>query len=162
HEIVVEITDDVFRELIEETVSLPHTDDAFGWILGIHRIALEKFSANPGILACMFGLAGEYQEFGDVWKANAHEWNVNVGRFLERTAGFSKTQAKSMAYVLGAMTEGVIYQSLVRGTEDLVKIGKTPEEIAEVISVMWYRAIFLSAPPSEKLRSAGKHFVASG
>jgi hypothetical protein len=66
-----------------------------------------------------------------------------------------------MGFVLGAMTEGVIYQELIRRTEDLAKLGRTPEDIADVIATMWYRAIFLANPPFDQLRAAGRKLVPS-
>jgi hypothetical protein len=58
-----------------------------------------------------------------------------------------------MAFVLGAMTEGVFFQYLIRHTEDLSDIGTEPRDIAEMIAIMWYRSIFLKNPPTDKLRT---------
>ncbi len=33
--------------------------------------------------------------------------------------------------MLGAMTEGVVYQALIRRTEDLLEMGGEPEDIAD-------------------------------
>ena len=74
----------------------------------------------------------------------------------KEAAGFPPSVAERMGFVLGAMTEGVIYQALIRRTEDLVKLGGRPEDIAEVIAVMWHRAIFLSNPPPDKLHAPGR------
>ncbi|MEX0827985.1 MAG: hypothetical protein WD005_03430 [Haliea sp.] len=60
-----------------------------------------------------------------------------------------------MAFVLGAMTERVIYRTLIRCTEDLAELAKRPNEIAEAIAIMGDRAIFLEDPPPEKLGKPG-------
>lgn len=64
-----------------------------------------------------------------------------------------------VAFVLGAMTEGVIYQALIRRTKDLVEFAQRPEDIAEAIAVMWYRMIFLRDPAPEKLSTSGVRLV---
>lgn len=149
-----------FDELIERTQALTDFSDAYDWIYDNHRIVVSLFAKNPGILACLFGIAGHYPEFDAIWKRNAHVWNLQVAKFLQTTAGFAPRSAERMSFVLGAMTEGVVYQELIRHTEDLAQLGRRPEDIAEVIAVMWYRTIFLRNPPAEKLRAPGRALTA--
>jgi hypothetical protein len=48
---------------------------------------------------------------------------------------------------------------LIRRTEDLVEFSGNPEDIADVLAVMWYRAIYLENPPLARLRTAGRRLV---
>ncbi len=48
------------------------------------------------------------------------------------------------------------------GTEDLLELGGKPDEIADVLAVMWYRAIFFEDPPAERLRSSGRRLIGPG
>jgi len=145
--------------LLERTRRLTDFSDPYAWIYQSHLAAVGIFARNPGVLACFFGLAADYPEFDSIWKRNAHLWNLQVAAFLQETAGFTKASAERMGFVLGAMTEGVIYQELIRHTEDLVKLGRRPEDIAEVIAVMWFRAIFLRNPPPDRLRAPGRKVI---
>ena len=158
-EVVAEIASDFFAELVEASGLLDDYSDPFEWIYQNHSAVVDRFARNPGILACLFGLSGDYEEFDRIWKDNAHSWNLQVAEFLRSAVDLDETHAENLAYVLGAMTEGVIYQALIRHTEDLVKFGKRPEDVAEIISVMWYRAIFLREPPADKLTLAGRRLV---
>lgn len=158
-EAVAEVASDFFDAVVEDTESLEDYREPYDWIFQNHCNVVERFARNPGILACLFGLAGDYEEFDKIWKQNAHVWNLHVADFLERTADFTAENARPMAFVLGATTEGVIYQALIRHTEDLFEFGEKPQDIAEVIAVMWYRVIFLRDPPVEKLRSPGKRLI---
>lgn len=160
-EIVAEIASDFFEVLVADTGTLKVSDDPYDWIYGNHCYVVKCFADNPGILACLFGLAGDYEEFDAIWKKNAHNWNLQVADFLRTEAGFGESRAERMGYVLGAMTEGVIYQSLIRHTEDLYTLGSHPNDIAEIIAVMWYRAIFLSEPPAGKLGATGRRLAES-
>lgn len=153
---VAEVCAAVFDELLEQTRGLTDFSDPYGWIYENHRAVVAVFARNPGVLACFFGLATDYAEFDTIWKRNAHVWNLQVARFLQEAAGLTKASAERMGFVLGAMTEGMIYQELIRHTEDLVKLGRRPEDIAEVIAVMWYRTIFLRNPPPNRLRAPGR------
>jgi AcrR family transcriptional regulator len=156
---VAEVCAAVFDELLEQTRGLTDFSDPYGWIYENHRAVVAVFARNPGVLACFFGLAADYAEFDTIWKRNAHVWNLQVARFLQEAAGLTKASAERMGFVLGAMTEGMIYQELIRRTEDLVKLGRRPEDIAEVIAVMWYRTIFLRNPPPNRLRASGRKVI---
>ena len=60
--------------------------------------------------------------------------------------GIDAHEAKGVCYVLGAAMEGIIYQSIIRGSPDLREVGSDPEAIIQTIVWLWYRAIFLEAP----------------
>ncbi len=161
-EIVAEVSSDFFDELIKTSATLDLDEDPYTWIYQNHLNVVSVFAQNPGILACLFGLAGDHEEFDAIWKRNAHEWNLQVADFLQVRAGFERPQAERMGFVLGAMTEGTIYQALIRRTEDLFEFGSEPKDIAEIIAVMWYRAIFLENPPADGLGQTGKLLSGAG
>ena len=158
-EIVAEIAEDFFGELLADVDPAQASDHRYDWIYDNLYNVVHRFADNPGILACLFGLAGDYDEFDRIWKENAHKWNLRIAEYLRRETGCAPAQARRMGFVLGAMTEGVVYQSLIRHTEDLIDLGDRPEDIAEVIATMWYRTIFLENPPSDRLRTAGRRLT---
>jgi len=158
-EIVAEIAQDFFAELLENADPVAANEHRYDWIFGNLCNVVRRFAQNPGILACLFGLAGDYEEFDRIWKENAHRWNLRVAEYLKRDAGFDAAHSRRIGFVLGAMTEGVIYQALIRRTGDLLAFGARPEDIADVLAVMWYRAIFLSDPPIGRLRPAGRRLI---
>lgn len=152
-EIVHEVSAEFMAHLNAETSRLPTAGHPYDRIFERHTLALDLFTGNPGIVRCLFQLDGDYPEFGQIWKSAAHDWNIQVAEFLQTSAGIPRRRAERMAFVLGAMTEGVFFQYLIRHTEDLSVLGETPDGIAEILSVMWYRTIFLDNPPVEKLRT---------
>jgi AcrR family transcriptional regulator len=152
-EIVHEVSSDFMARLNAETLVLPDAGHPYDQIFQRHVLAIRLFEGNPGIVRCLFQLDGDYPEFGQVWKLAAHDWNMQVAGFLSATADMPAPQAERMAFVLGAMTEGVFFQYLIRHTEDLSAMGGKPEDIAEMLSVMWYRAIFLCDPPLDRLHA---------
>lgn len=158
-EIVAEIAQDFFEELLADVDPVAAIEHRYDWIYDNLCNVVRRFADNPGILACLFGLAGDYDEFDRIWKENAHQWNLRVGRYLRRETGCDAAQARRMGFVLGAMTEGVIYQTLIRRTADLIELGSRPEDIADVLASMWYRAIFLENPPAERLRASGRRLL---
>jgi hypothetical protein len=135
------------------------SEHRYDWIFDNLNNVVRRFAQNPGILACLFGMAGDSAEFDQIWKENAHRWNLRVAEYLRRELHCDAAHARRMGFMLGAMTEGVVYQALIRQTEDLVEMGGKPEDIADVLAVMWYRAIYLEDPPLARLRPAGRRLI---
>ena len=158
-EIVAEVAQDFFEVLLRNDGGAVEQREPYPWIFHKVHGAVQAFASNPGVLGCMFGFAGTYDEFDRVWKDNAHRWNLSVAEFLVRESGYTPARARSMGFLLGAMTEGVIYQALIRHTEDLVGLGRRPREIAELVAVLWYRAIYLADPPADQLSGAGRRIL---
>ena len=158
-EIAEELSRDFFADLLTGVDPQEPVEHRYDWIFEILSSAVRRFAQNPGILGCLFGLAGDYEEFDQIWKRNAHQWNLRVAEYLRRETGRDAAQARRMGFMLGAMTEGVIYQALIRQTADLVEMGGKPEDIADSLAVMWYRAIYLEDPPLERLRPAGRRMI---
>ena len=152
-EIVEEICEEFMDDLNARTRNLPVLTHPYDQIFERHALAVELFSDNPGIVRCLFQHDDDFPMFGRIWKAAAHEWNLQVAGFLKSQAAIPPEQAEHMAYVLGAMTEGVFFQYLIRHTKDLFDMGREPKDIAEIIAIMWYRTIFLEDPPADKLKS---------
>lgn len=152
-EIVQEICEEFMDDLNARTRKLPVPTHPYDQIFERHALAVELFSDNPGIVRCLFQHDDDFSRFGQIWKKAAHEWNLQVADFLHSQASIPPEQAEHMAYVLGAMTEGVFFQYLIRHTKDLFDVGRKPEDIAEIIAIMWYRTIFMEDPPAGKLNS---------
>jgi len=161
-EIVGEVARDFFAELLHEVKPVTEYEHRYDWIFATVGDVVRRFASNAGILACLFGLSGDYEEFDQIWKENAHKWNLQVAEFLQRELGCDTAQARRMGYVLGAMTEGVVYQALIRRTEDLLEMGSKPDDIADLLAVMWYRAIFFEDPPVARLRPSGRRLIGAG
>jgi AcrR family transcriptional regulator len=158
-EIVGEVSRDFFAELLHEVKPVTEYAHRYDWIYATLSDVVRRFAENSGILACLFGLAGAYEEFDQIWKESAHKWNLQVAEFLQRELGCETAQARRMGFMLGAMTEGVVYQALIRRTEDLLEMAGKPDDLADALAVMWYRAIFFEDPPAERLRASGRRLI---
>ena len=157
--VVAELAEDLFEDLRNAEREKPATNDPYQWILFTLNDAVHHLGSNPGILGCLFGLAGDFKEFDDIWKKNAHAWNLRVAAFLQEQANFAPAQANNMAYTLGAVTEGIIYQAFIRHTEDLSAFSGSTKDTAELIATIWYRTIFLENPPSDKTSKVTRQLI---
>lgn len=147
NEIAVEISSDLFTRLIASVDEIDKALEPFAWIEQIHAVTVGAFSENPGILACLFGKSDDENSFSRVWDANAHSWNLRVADRLVAWRVATPDTAESLCFTLGAVTEGLLYQALVRRTADLIGVsGGTTAGLANLIATIWYRIIFLQSP----------------
>ncbi len=80
-EIVGEVSRDFFAELLHDVEPVTRVRASLRLDLRQPRVTSCGASrSNPGILACLFGLAGDYEEFDQIWKENAHHWNLQRRR----------------------------------------------------------------------------------
>lgn len=147
NEIAVEIASDLFAQLIglvdQVDIALP----PFEWMTQVHEATIGAFSDNPGILGCLFGKSNDENSFSQVWDANAHDWNLRVADRLVAWQVATPSEAQSLCFTLGAVTEGLLYQALVRRTPDLIGVtGGTTAGLARLTATMWHRIIFLNGP----------------
>lgn len=147
NEIAVEIASDLFARLIALVDDVDPTLEPFAWIEQIHLVTVGTFGDNPGILACLFGKSDDENSFSQVWDANAHEWNLRVADRLVAWRVAKPEAARSLCFTLGAVTEGLLYQALVRRMSDLIGVsGGTTAGLARLIATVWHRMIFLTSP----------------
>lgn len=159
NEIVAEITSDLFDRIVHAFDLVDPEADIFRWMVDVHRIVLDIFAANPGILACLFGKSGDDETFARIWSGNAHVWNLEVADQLVARKVMGRGQAESLSFVLGAVTEGMIYQALVRRTADLLELtASTTAGLAELIATTWHKIVFLADPPADAL-TVGKRLT---
>jgi AcrR family transcriptional regulator len=150
NEIAVEIASDLFARLIGQVDRVDPALEPFAWIEQVHLVTVGTFGDNPGILACLFGKSDDENSFSRVWDANAHEWNLRVADRLVAWGVAAPEAARSLCFTLGAVTEGLLYQALVRRTSDLIGVsGGTIAGLARLIATIWHRIIFLASPVGE-------------
>jgi AcrR family transcriptional regulator len=151
YDITLELCRDVFAEIDRESVQMPAGLHPFEWFNRYVQVPIRHFCENPGLLACMFELHGEFSDVSEAWKAASERWNRGLATYLSENSKINRKNAEDIAFVLAAMMEGIIYQDLVRNIKGLQALGKRPEAIAEIIAIVWYRTIFLELPPPEKV-----------
>jgi len=65
---------------------------------------------------------------------------------------FRKHQALMVVYALAGIGEGLIREYFINESETLRAAGLTVEEFAELLTTMFYRALFLEQPDTRLLK----------
>lgn len=137
--------------------------DWYGRILAHNRLAIKAYAERPGIMRCLLQLADEDSEFSQLLRQNFIQqlsWLTKLMPKLFPEAGFSEHQAMMVVYTLAGTGETVLRDYYVNREPVLVAEELQVEEVAELLTVMFYRGLFLENPPQNRLRYASNlHFM---
>ena len=88
-------------------------------------------------------LADEHEEFRNSVNELMHRWHGRMARTMRAAKGEKQLL---LAYALGGMIDQLCRQLFVQKSPQLTRLVRDNTELAEVISLIWYRAIS-EAPP---------------
>jgi hypothetical protein len=103
----------------------------------------------------MLQLADEDREFAQLLRNNFVKqlgWLVDAMPRLYPQATFSKHQFLMMVYALGGTGETILRDYYINSEPALIENKVTVDEMTELLTVIFYRGLFLQNPPAEKLR----------
>jgi AcrR family transcriptional regulator len=148
-----EITLSVLQEFLEgmQTVDVPagETRSPFQSIRTANLHWLGIMRANAGLMRCVLQLSDEDAEFGRVAHANNRIWHERIARSVVRNhpeGAIEYEAALFAAFALGAMMDELVRRIAIYPDEGLVEfLSKTcpsDEDLADALSVIWFRALY--------------------
>lgn len=121
-----------------------------------HNIFVVKtYAARPGVMRSLFQLADSDEEFSRKLKASFVQqlnWLVSVMPRLFPEAALTEHQALMVVSTLASSGEVVLRDYFIDKDPALTAENLSVEDIAELLSVIFYRGLFLQHPAAEKLR----------
>jgi len=128
--------------------------DWYARILAHNRLVVQAYVDRPGIMRCMLQLADEDEDFSQLLRQSfilQLGWLTKQMPRLFPDAALSEHQAMMVVYTLAGTGETILRDYYVNREAVLVDKELAAEEMAELISVIFYRGLFLENPPAEKL-----------
>lgn len=132
------------------------------WYLRIlaHNILITRaYAERPGITRCLLQLADEDPEFSHFLRQHFIEqlgWLVNKMPRLFPRARMSEQQRLLVVYTLAGTGETLLRDYYINREPALTSASLSVEDMAELISVIFYRGLFLENPPLEKRKYTRK------
>ncbi len=150
------VTREVLSDYLDELSATPHAEpqDRFDVIFIPTLIWAKAYQEHPGLMRCLVQVADQVPEFRMLWNQHNAAWTRRIANSISRR--FPQGQdceglSLSIAYALGTMVDGLVSEVYVHRNGDLRKLLKSPREAAELLSVLWYRALYMENPPQSKL-----------
>ena len=142
--VTLEVLEDfVSRSLrIEDIEKDVPKGDWYARMLAHNRLVVQAYAERPGIMRCLLQLADEDEDFSRLLRQNfirQLNWLTRQMPRLFPRAALSEHQAVMIVYTLAGMGETVLRDYYVNREPALVERELVVEEMAELISVMFYR-----------------------
>ncbi len=118
-----------------------------------HRVAL-SYANRPGLMRNLLQLADEQPSFSRLLRNNFVEqlkWLVTSMPHLFEGSQQSEHERLMIVYTLSASAEVLLRDYYINQVSALVEEELSVEDIAELLSSLFYRGLFLENPPQEKL-----------
>lgn len=128
--------------------------DWYALMYAHNRLIVQAYVERPGIMRCMLQLADEDAEFSSLLRQNfirQLSWLTRHMPDLFPQAGMSQHQAMMVVYTLAGTGETILRDYYVNREPVLCSQELAIEEMTELITVVFYRGLFLENPPAEKL-----------
>ncbi len=128
------------------------------WYARIHAhnlVVVRSYAKRPGVMRCLLQLADEDEEFSSWLRENyRHQlmWLVDLMPKLFPQVRFRKHQALMVVYSLAGIGEGLIREYFINGSKTLRAADLSVEQFAEMLTTMFYRALFLRHPDEKQLK----------
>ena len=128
--------------------------DWYERILAHNQLVVQAYAERPGIMRCLLQLADSDKEFSQLLRRNFIRqlgWLTGQMPKLFPATEISKHQAMMVVYTLAGMGEAILRDYYINQEGVLIDKNLSPDEMAELISVMLYRGLFLENPPAGQL-----------
>jgi AcrR family transcriptional regulator len=153
-EIALEVLSDLVAETRDAMLSAPRSDDPFDEIHVPTRVYVEILFANAPLVRALLQAADEDEEFARLWQETSHEYLGRVAAAIERKCGSPGVDVSTrllVAYAVNWMVDGFLHGMLGRADPHQEALVRSPEHLAELLSVLWYRAVYATNPRAECL-----------
>ena len=129
--------------------------DWYARIYAHNLVIVRSYARRPGVMRCLLQLADEDAEFSSMLRGNYRKqlmWLVDLMPGLFPDVKFRKHQALMVVYSLAGIGEGLLREYFINQSKTLRSADLSLEQFAELLSTMYYRALFLDHPDLEKLK----------
>jgi AcrR family transcriptional regulator len=149
---------DSFEQLEEIEKDVPKGD----WYLRMYahnKFVVDYYTQHAGLMRCLFQFADENQEFKELYRQSTLRqlhWLADLLPQLFPDAGLNEDESLMIVYGLAGSGVSLLREYYIDQNPALRTSKLTGEEMAELITVILYRGLFLENPPAEHLKYAGK------
>ncbi len=129
--------------------------DWYARIYAHNLVVVRTYAKRPGVMRSLLQLADEDEAFSSMLRANYRSqlmWLVDLMPKLFPDVHFRKNQSLMVVYSLAGIGEGLIREYFINESKTLRAADLSVEQFAELLSTMFYRALFLQQPEEKKLK----------
>lgn len=148
-EISVEVLLDFIDHLYNQARAAGQGAGKYAAIYNTNLFFIHAYRTNPGLLRCHVQLQSQEPTFREIWEPRHLEWLQILARSIKRhsgDAGLTFETAQKIALALDGMVFSYLYATAVIDGSPIEPRDSDPHEAAEMLSTIWYRAIYGTEP----------------
>ncbi len=129
--------------------------DWYARIYAYNLMVVRSYARRPGVMRCLLQLADEDEAFSGMLRENYRAqlmWLVDVMPRLFPEVRFKKHQALMVVYAVAGIGEGLMREYFINESGTLRAADLNEEQMAELLSTYFYRALFLEHPDTKQLK----------
>jgi len=150
-DITTEVLDDMWQHAMAiMRAERPTADDEFSRLHHANLVWVKVFGANAGMQRCMRQASDDIEEFRQQYIELNADWYDRIARHLLEVVGRpprAEVASQVLARALGGMADELLHDAYIRRVPTLVELADSPEDLAMVISILWYRMAYVANPP---------------
>ena len=154
-EIAAEALLDFIDALYEQGRSAARGGSDFQAILRTNQFFAAAYQQNAGLVRCLVQLEDLIPDFRERVREKRLQWLKKIASSVARRTGHaddSKALFLQLAYALEGMVFTYLYDTFVRREPVLSSQAGGSDRVAELLSVLWYRATYCQDPPESELK----------
>jgi TetR/AcrR family transcriptional regulator, ethionamide resistance regulator len=164
-----ELTHEILTEFVDsfvsvETRQMPRSDP-FSAIYFANKIMAARYENSPGLMRCLVHFDEEESRFSDIFRSVTLDWHKKIAKSMH--ARFPDIPGDGhtllmVAYALGGMIDNFLFDRFVDRNPVLVEAFPDSSSVAHFLSIMWYRAVYLTNPETDQLQNFASLKLMSG
>lgn len=148
-EIATEVVLDFVEHLYKRAVQVGRGQNEYEAILNTNRFFIAAYQVNPGLMRCHVQLQSLLPEFRMQWRPRHLKWIESLARSISRRGNYGEDMpgnSMSVAHALEGMVFHFLYTVVVTKETVLSEQRVDSDELAEMLSILWYRAVYCRDP----------------
>lgn len=152
--LVLDLLDELSEENVRAIYDGPKHDDPFEAVLAANRAYVTRFVGGGGLNRALSQIVDALPEARRRWQAVNARVARRIAAGIARRAPASRPHEEARlftALALQAMLDTVLLQTFAYEFPELDSARACPERLAQALSILWYRALFGTAPRPEQV-----------
>ncbi|MBX3566509.1 MAG: TetR/AcrR family transcriptional regulator [Rhizobiaceae bacterium] len=150
NEIAIEVVLDFVNFLYDRARQVGGRHTEYEAILNTNRFFISAYQRNAGLMQCHVQLQSRLPEFRTLWRPRHRKWIEGLARSITRRGVYGAGMPGSTmmaARALEGMVFHYLYSVIVTRESVLDERELDPDELAKLLTVLWYRAVYCKDPP---------------
>jgi len=133
--------------------------DPFDAIMEFNRYYVANYARNSALVACIEPLCRERQEISQLRQQGNHDWCQSVVRDLEKRCGDAALQTPAavktlLIWSMSSLVDELLREMYINKSPHLAELTDNTDQVAELISLVWFRALYAQDVDASKLQWA--------